>query len=398
MRPESNPSDGGQGDIEVSGGRAAASERAGGGGVGGGGKAAPVKFVPLYEQVARKIEQQIEKGRFSVGQKIYTIREICAEFGVSDVTAKNALKVLDARGVIKSIVGSGTYVQDRSKDPNAAQVRRQTFAFLKVGMSPVPIFSYGIDLIQQELSKAGFTMTYSVAAREEAVAGVMEQIKQSGAGGVIVFPPHRGDFEEAGYMAEVRRAGMPVLVVETASERDASIVTDVELATRDLVDHLYELGHRRICLATGYRRKVAGFKAAVARWNDPELVGTVVEHDLNPGHATHDLVTGVLGIKPRPTAVIAGDDHSAALLISGSMGFGLRVPEDISVVGFDDHPDLARLSPMPVTVVRHPCLEVAQEVAAWARVQVSGPVSMRRMKRKIRGTLIARDSSGVAPG
>jgi GntR family transcriptional regulator, arabinose operon transcriptional repressor len=360
----------------------------------GGGKGVQTKFVPLYEQVARKIEQQIEKGRFVAGQKIYTIREICSEFGVSDVTAKNALKVLDSRGVIKSIVGSGTYVQDRSKEPSAAQTRRQTFAFLKVGMSPVPIFSYGIDLIQQELSKAGFTMTYNVAAKDESVAGVVEQIKQAGAGGLIVFPPHRGDFEEAGFMADVRRAGMPVLVVETASERDASVVTDVELATRDLVDHLYELGHRNICLATGYRRKVAGFKAAVARINDPKLVATVMENDLNPGHATHDLVAGVLGIKPRPTAVIAGDDHAAALMISGSMGFGLRVPEDISVVGFDDHPDLARLSPIAVTVVRHPCLEVAQEVAAWARMQVSGPVSMRRMHRKIRGTLIARDSSG----
>jgi GntR family transcriptional regulator, arabinose operon transcriptional repressor len=361
------------------------------------GKTPPTKFVPLYEQVARKIEQLIERGRFAPGQKIYTIREICAEFGVSDVTAKNALRVLDSRGVIKSIVGSGTYVQDKSKDPTPAQTRKQTFAFLKIGMSPVPIFSYGIDLIQQELSKAGFTMTYSVAAKEENIPAVIQQIIHAGAGGLILFPPHKGDFNQAPYMPEVRRSGLPLLIVETESDRDACISTDIELATRDLVDHLYELGHRRICLSTGFRPKVAGFKAAVARINDPTFIATTIDNDANPGHANHDLVTRILAIKPRPTAIIAGDDHSAALLISGSMGFGLRVPEDISVVGFDDHPDLSRLSPIPVTVVRHPCLEVAQEVAAWAKAQSSGPVTARRLKRKLRGTLIARDSSGPAP-
>ncbi len=361
------------------------------------GKPAPTKFVPLYEQVARKIEQQIEKGRFAPGQKIYTIREICSEFGVSDVTAKNALKVLDSRGVIKSIVGSGTYVQDKSKDPSPAQTRKQTFAFVKVGMSPVPIFSYGIDLIQQELSKAGFTMTYNVAGKDENIPAILEQITHAGAAGLILFPPHRGDFNQAPYMQDVRRAGIPVLIVETQAQREAFVATDVELATRDLVDHLYELGHRNICLSTCYRPKVTGFKAAIARWNDPSLITTVIDNDLNPGHATHALVSRILSIKPRPTAIIAGDDHAAALLVSGCMGFGLRVPEDISIVGFDDHPDLARLSPIPVTVVRHPCLEIAQEVAAWAKSQSSSPVTARRMKRIIRGTLIARDSSGPPP-
>src|SRR5690606_4438 len=160
----------------------------------------------------------------------------------------------------------------RTSQAAAPPAVRQTDALLKVGQPPAAVFTAELDLIQQELFKSNHPLTYTVAAMEDQdVPRFIEHVKQTHAGCLLVFPTHAADFESAPYMPALRDTNLPLLVIESRSSRDAYVTTNTERATRDLVEYLYDEGHRRICLATSFGRKVAGFNDAVARLNDPQL-------------------------------------------------------------------------------------------------------------------------------
>ena len=354
------------------------------------------KLLPLYEQVARLIQGEIEKGKFAPGQKIYSIREICESFNVSDVTAKKSLRELGRRGIVRSVSGSGVFVKEAAK-PGApgstAPEKKNTVAFLKVGANMAPVFASEIDFLQQEMLKLGCPMTYSVAASDEEVGSSLDQLLAMNPIALIVFPQHRGEFEKLPYLSRIRRAGPPVLILETRSPKDSYVTTDTERATQELANYLHEIGHRRICLATVFPRKVAGFEAALKRWNDRTVKHSIIGQ---PGKTAHDAkihVEQILALKPRPTAIIAADDQSAALMIIYLQAAGLRVPEDISIVTYGDFPNVNELTTIPLTLMRHPVPEIIREVSAWIQTQLNGGGSRRNLHREISGSLIVRDSS-----
>ena len=131
--------------------------------------------------------------------------------------------------------------------------------------------------------------------------------------------------------------------------------------------HLLELGHRRIGVIAGPRRmmcsraRIDGYRAALEEAGvafDPGLVRDGDFHHETGYTAGLDL----LRVSDRPTAVFTGNDLQALGLYEAARELGLRVPEDLSVVGFDDLP-LARWVGPPLTTVRQPLTEMA-EVAA----------------------------------
>ncbi len=351
------------------------------------------KVIPLYDQVARKIEQQIESGRFAPGDRIQSIREICDEFQIADVTAKKALRQLSDRGVIHTVTGSGAFVLDRNRQKEAATQRKPLVAFIKTGLHAAPVFAHEIDLIQHELSNLGYPTLYAVAQDDTDVERLLKQVCGGGAECLILFPRHLGNYEELPYVSALRRSNLPLLVVETRSQKDSYVTQDTERATTELADYLHDIGHRRICLATAFGRKVEGFKKALARWNDNGVQHWIMGETGKSDRDTHELAEQILKLSPRPTAIIAADDHAAAVFVAHFTSAQMRVPEEISVVTFGDHPQLAGLSPVPITVIRHPFHEVAQEVAAWVKLCMEGRLSRRRWRRELTGSLIVRDSS-----
>lgn len=132
------------------------------------------------------------------------------------------------------------------------------------------------------------------------------------------------------------------------------VTTDERQAAREVLAHLVELGHRDIVHITGGGNRAARDRAAAYRWTMKELgltprevAGSFTEQGgINGGHA-------VLEMDTRPTAVVAAND----LIAVGAMGVfraaGVRVPEDVSVVGYDDS-QLARLDLIRLTSVRQP--------------------------------------------
>ena len=131
---------------------------------------------------------------------------------------------------------------------------------------------------------------------------------------------------------------------------------------REAMQHLIELGHQRIGFITGAMDfgsaldRLRGYKEALEDAGipfDPKLVCNGDFTQASGHHAASDL----LALNERPTAIFASNDLMAFGAMAAAMSMGLRIPEDVSVVGFDDVPVSTLVYP-PLTTVRQPLFEM----------------------------------------
>ncbi|WBP84702.1 LacI family DNA-binding transcriptional regulator [Kitasatospora cathayae] len=160
--------------------------------------------------------------------------------------------------------------------------------------------------------------------------------------------------------------------------------------------HLLDLGHRRIGLIAGparmmcSRARADGYRAALDMAGipyDPELVR---EGDFHH-ESGRRLGLELLRLPDRPTAVFAGNDLQALGLYEAARELGLRIPEDLSVVGFDDLP-LARWVGPPLTTVRQPLTEMA-ETATRLVIDLARGVRPGTLRVDLATSLVERSST-----
>jgi LacI family transcriptional regulator len=167
--------------------------------------------------------------------------------------------------------------------------------------------------------------------------------------------------------------GIPVVAVDRIPERHRhdidSVVVDNELGARLATTHLVEVGARRIACITGPTRvstageRLAGYRAALAESGLPAVAGLVKRADFKePGgyRATQALLAGSPG--ERPDALFVANNLMTLGALHAVHEAGLRVPEDVAIVGFDDAPWTPFTSPA-LTVVAQPTYEIGLRAA-----------------------------------
>jgi LacI family transcriptional regulator len=216
----------------------------------------------------------------------------------------------------------------------------------------------------------------------EALGGIVDAAAELGVA-VVISQPDRGprwarDLVAVGrraliavtsvytpaYVDALNRAGLPLVVLDPLHlpHSDVTSVGSTNFAGGfAATQHLLVLGHHRIAylggpaIAASNQARVHGYRAAM------EATATVPDAYVRPGEFTFQ--TGVLGaaalldLPAPPTAVFAGNDEIALGVIETARTRGLRIPEDLSVVGFDDTL-LARTASPPLTSVRQPLREM----------------------------------------
>ncbi|HKS99479.1 MAG TPA: LacI family DNA-binding transcriptional regulator [Rugosimonospora sp.] len=162
------------------------------------------------------------------------------------------------------------------------------------------------------------------------------------------------------------RYGAPVVAVDphTGPSDLPTIDSDNLRGARFAVDHLLELGHRRIAMLTGRpdlqsaQLREHGYRQALIAAGvpvDEELIQVGAYDPAVSAAAARQLLTA----PARPTALFAANDLTAIATVEVARDLGLRVPEDLSVVGFDNIPDSALNTP-PLTTVDQPIHEMGQ--------------------------------------
>lgn len=268
-----------------------------------------------------------------------------------------------------------------------------------------PVFPAFAQVLETHLAQHGFTpvlctQTAGGIGEDEYV----ELLLDRGVAGIIFVSGMHADAtaDDERYRALVERR-LPIVFINGFTEGvDAPFISDDDVAAMDLaVAHLASMGHRRIGLASGPSRfvpvvrKRAGFIEAMGRHvglNADEAASLVSQSlfTVEGGQAAaHHLISA--GV----TAIVCGSDLMALGAIRTARQRGLRVPADISIVGYDDSPLMAFTDP-PLTTVRQSVLAMSG-AAVQALVDEINGTPAPRDEFLFRPELIVRSSTGAAP-
>lgn len=327
------------------------------------------------------------------------IRQVATRAGVSPMTVSRVLndspKVLpDTRQRVLEVISELGY------RPNAVARALATQRTRRIGVLMDSVGEYGptstLNAIELAARQAGYTVT-SISIRDEAhlspeesVAHLMDQ----GVEALCVVAPRSSS------VSAIRKidVGVPVLVVK--AERDPGFLTvsvDQHFGTLLAVDHLAALGHTDILHLAGpldwldARSRERAFHARAQSWGMRERPIVVGDWTSDFGYEFARELTTV----PEYTAIFAGNDEMALGVIHGLHENGIRVPEDISVVGFDDLPMSRHFLP-PLTTIRQDFHALGLAAMQVLQAAIEGrPIPQRT---KIPVELVVRASSAPPRG
>jgi LacI family transcriptional regulator len=185
------------------------------------------------------------------------------------------------------------------------------------------------------------------------------QLSKIAIDGVVLAPPLADRLE---LLDMLEAWNLPYVRIAPGSEieRAPLVATDEFAAALAMAEHLLSLGHRRIGFVAGPEAHIA---ATVRLLAFKEAVVDRAELIVHPGNFTFagGLTAGevLLGLTERPTAIFSANDFMAGGVIAAAIRLGLRVPQDVSVAGFDDSAIAGFIWP-PLTTVRQPVRAMAR--------------------------------------
>lgn len=329
-----------------------------------------------------------------------TLADLAREVGTSPSTASRALSghgyvAADLRERLLAAADRLGYVPNAS----ARALKQRTSRVIGVVVSDLgnPFYGGLAAGIEQTLREADYRMLLvgDNSESEEEMAAARAFLAMH-APGVILTPVGRGT---STFLA---RHGLAVVEVDRRSARgvaDAVLVDNVRGA-RDAVEHLFELGHRRVALLgvdtdwTSDVGRLEGYRAAHLAAGvpvDERLVLRLPFHD--PG--TAERIAGLLE-REAPTAIFAANNLLAEEAWRVLRARGLALPRDVSLVGFDDVQWTEMVSP-GITVVAQPTIELGRRAAALLLRRIAEPESSPSVEL-LEPRLVVRGSSGPPPG
>jgi LacI family transcriptional regulator len=196
------------------------------------------------------------------------------------------------------------------------------------------------------------------------------------------------------------KRGFPVVLIDAFRRLDdvSWVSADDHRGARLATEHLIQLGHRRIGFIGGgeapylAQQRLAGFREALAVADVEPSGCPVVEGDFSQ-RSGYAAAAELMALSRRPTAIFAANDLMAMGAMTAMQELGLRVPDDMSVVGFDDIASAARLSPGLTTVARPYAEMGAMAVKLATRLMQSNDGSHRPIQTDLPVELVIRQST-----
>ncbi|WP_246554279.1 LacI family DNA-binding transcriptional regulator [Nonomuraea jabiensis] len=253
-----------------------------------------------------------------------------------------------------------------------------------------PFYAEFLDGLQESLHGDGLRMLignsqWDPAFEDEAVEAFLE-LRVDGLVLLGIAPTSETLIEATAYT--------PTVVV---GERDIEldgvdiVVDDDQLGARLAIDHLVELGHKRIAHIEGRRSsRCEGYLVAMRRHSLAPYI--MVEAADSTEESGREAAMALLTRDPRPTAIFAANDVVALGVLSAASDLGLRVPQDLSVVGYDNT-HLSASHHISLTSVDQPRRTMGRSAAALLSDRIGDPAKVSRL-REIRPELIVRRSTG----
>lgn len=311
--------------------------------------------IPLYQQIQDYIRQLIISENMKPGDRIPTDKELMDQFNVSKITVVNALTGLANEKLIARVPGKGSFVAEEADSVAAAFAespapKKRGVSTGMIGVIMPTIHDYFairlIEGIEQALNQEGYrSMIMLTHGKIEKEKDTIKELKALGAEGLLIFPVDEENYNEE--ILGMKLAGFPFLLIDRylPGVETHFIAADGRLGAKLAVEHLWELGHRDIAICSDSPLQTVTVQERIDGYIDAmKDKGALI----NPAHMITDF---------KPLSVLKdAEEHplyryirnqmvTAYISLNGRLGVqiyqmakqaGLRIPEDVSIVSFDD--------------------------------------------------------------
>jgi DNA-binding LacI/PurR family transcriptional regulator len=340
--------------------------------------------VPLYLQIQNLIQEEIAAGVLKPGASVYSEHELAAQLDVSRLTVRRAYSEMAKRRILYSIHGKGTFVSETalSAAPALRAATEQRGLTIAVVFPEVShFFGPVLHALEEEARMRGMQINLvfnsSVRAENEALDRVLANNE---IGGLIISPFRQTKSRNYQKYNEILRAGIPTVMVGKPPFHlhFDSVYCDDVVATYDLITDLIARGHRRIVWlmdSAGDTEAVSERREGYLRAMD-EAGAEPDIYDLSADSTERKLLEAASS-STRPTAICCDTDISAARIMNLLLANGVRVPDDVSLVGYDNY-DLCNTLPVPLSSIDQPKTKMGQGAFELLYDRISSPQSTER--------------------
>jgi len=303
------------------------------------------KPTPKYVLVEEKIKNAIKHRE--IIDKLPGERTLAKEYGYSYMTIRKAVENLVAEGVLYKIPMKGTFVADRKTGKKKTNIIGYFLDSSIVAGLTSPYYSIIFNALQKQATKHGYSLIYFSDIGDSASYKHIHKMD-----GAII-----SCFPRVEHIVDEINQNIPVVVIDNSSSDKTipSIIIDNFNAVRESVNYLCSLGHKRIGFMTGLadsdvgKNRFAGYKSGLNN-NGIKMSEKLVfrgDYSFESGTKGADYF---LSLKNPPTAIMCANDAMAIALIRQAAQHGVNVPDDISVIGFDDIAVASQISPALTTL------------------------------------------------
>ncbi len=332
-----------------------------------------------------------------------TLHDVAKRAGVSPMTVSRVVNGSDAvsprlrERVERALAETGYMPNTLARSLRAR--RTDTIALLLPDMTN-PFFTTLAHGVEAAAREAGLTMILANSdEREDEERRLAQLLLQRQVDGILVVPSGSG----ADTIRLCREHEVACVAVDRPpADPDVDVVrADAEGGAHQLGRLLVGLGHRRIVILTGPASvptaadRVAGFRRAVVA--EAGLDEPLVVHGAFTIESGREMALRVMPADPRPSAVFAANNFIAIGVLHALDELGIRVPEDVAVVGFDDLPEAMVTFPF-LTVVAQPAFEIGRQSVGALLARLADPDAPPRHVVLPTQLVVRRSSGGPVTG
>jgi DNA-binding LacI/PurR family transcriptional regulator len=352
--------------------------------------------LPLAGQISHQLAWLIASGELERGAQLPPVRLLAEELGVNLHTVRAAYQQLEADGLIAVRQGRRATVlpYDRTRVASASP-DLPSFTVGAIIPAFAPFYAPMLDGIESaSAGHAALVFTCNAHESSDAVLTYLDRLIAQRVDGIIITFP--GLPTDTPLPPPGRRPS--IVFVDSPNAPGPGVEFDLEGSARRATDHLIEHGHRRIGFLTppiehaNVAPKFAGYERALRAAGldvDPRLVASVPDFTIEAGRRGADRL---IDLDDRPTGIVAVNDMLALGAMHAAASRGMRIPDDIALIGNDDI-DIAAIVRPALTTVALPTRRAGTEAAAMLQRLIAGqPPEPARIVLETR--LVTRETCG----
>jgi DNA-binding LacI/PurR family transcriptional regulator len=328
--------------------------------------------IPNYFQLQTWLIEQIEQGVFKPNDKIPTEEELSKVTGLARATIRQATLNLVNLGYLDRKRRLGTFVINRTESKEKKPVIGMLVPDIRSGYTP-ELARGAEDEAAKNKHSLILCNTDDLFVKADFHA---DRLLENSVSGVIFVPTAASDNQNQQIIEKFRRKNIPVVLADrSVPEKEIDHVTTNNFqGAYEITKYLIDNGHKKIgiilsTLFSTERLRLEGYKTALSDHN-LEIDDSIIITDSGPYISTRygQYARNLIKQRKKMTAIFAGHDRIALLLYSVANEKKISIPNDLSIVGYDD----LHFTTISLTTMHQPIYEMGQE-------------SMKLIMRRIRG-------------